>query len=60
MQNMEKAVSLDDDFVDAKFKLALLYEHMGKKEEAIVLYEQILKVDPTNDAVINNLAMLEG
>lgn len=58
--NMEKAVSLNDDFVDAKFKLALLYEHMGKKEDAIILYEQILKVDPTNDAVINNLAMLEG
>lgn len=58
ISNMEKAVYLDATFIDAKIKLALMYEHVGKIEEATALYEDILKIAPENEEVLNNLNML--
>lgn len=54
----KKAIELNDNYVEAKCKLALIYEHLGNKDEAIVLYEEILMIDPENEEVINNLNML--
>lgn len=56
----QKAIAVDNSFVDAKCQLALLYEHIGQKENAITLYEEILKAQPQNEEIINNLKMLKA
>ncbi len=56
---LKKAIELNENFVDAKYKLALIFEHMGNKEEAIELYEEILRLDPENERVANNLKMIK-
>lgn len=60
ISHIEKAIELDDNFVAAKCKLALIFEHVGNKEEAIRLYEEILRFDPQNEEVINNLKMIKS
>lgn len=57
--HIKKAVELDADYIEAKHKLALIYEHKGNNEEAISLYEDILKLTPENKEIINNLKMLK-
>lgn len=58
MMAIKKAIALDDNYIDAKYKLAIMLEHQGDKAEAIELYEQILRLDPENEEVHNNLKML--
>lgn len=58
--HIKKALEADNKFIKAKYKLALLLEHTGKKEEAIEVYEEILKLEPENEEVANNLKMLKG
>lgn len=58
--HIKTAVKLDENFIDAKKKLALILEHTGNQEEAIALYENILRLDPENEDVLNNLKMLKG
>lgn len=58
ISHTKKAVELDDSFVDAKIKLALLYENTGKTSEAISLYNEILEIEPENETVVNSLKML--
>ena len=55
---MKKAVELDETFTDAKCKLALMFENLGDKENAILLYEEVLKIEPENETASNNLKML--
>lgn len=59
ISNLRKAIELDHAYVEPKHKLALILEHMGQKEEAIELYERILKLQPENQEIINNLRMLK-
>lgn len=59
ISHIRKAVKLDENFIMAKRKLALMLEHIGNKEEAMQLYENILKIDPSNEEVLNNLKMLK-
>ena len=56
--NLKKAVELDDEYISAMHKLALLLEHQGKKEDAIRLYEDILNLEPENEEIKQNLKML--
>lgn len=58
--NIKKAIELDDTYIDAKRKLALILEHVGKREEAIQLYEEILLLEPDNEDVVNNLKLLKA
>lgn len=60
MLHIKKAIELDDTFIEAKRKLALMFEHIGDTESAIELYEDILKLDPENKDILNNLEMLKG
>ena len=44
--------------LDLSMELASLYEQQGKAEEAIAVYDEVLKRRPREDAAANNLAML--
>lgn len=55
---LEKTIELNDVMVEPKYRLALIYESEGLKEEAIQLYRQILKLTPNNNDVKNNLKTL--
>lgn len=59
IMHIKKAIELDRNFNDAKRKLALVYEHIGKPQEAIDLYEEILASEPENEEIANNLRMLK-
>lgn len=58
--SMKKALELDKSYTEAMLKLALMHEHKGNKDEALILYESILKINPNDEMVINNLKMLQG
>lgn len=58
MIHIKKAIELDENFIEAKHKLALMLEHTGDTEGAISVYEDILKIDPENEEILNNLRML--
>lgn len=55
---LQKAIDLDDKFIDPKRKKALILEHLGRIEEAVELYKNILQLDPENEEIANNLKML--
>lgn len=60
MASIKKAIELDSNFIVAKRKLALMFEHFGDKESAVRIYEEILISDPDNEEIANNLKMLVG
>ena len=55
-----RAAELDNTLLDAKYHLALIYETHGNSEEALDLYHEILKQDPQNQKVLENVKILEG
>ena len=55
-----RASDLDDTLLDAKYHLALIYETHGNTEKALELYHEIIKKDPENHKVLENIKMLEG
>lgn len=59
VSNIKTAMELDKNFMEAKYKLALMLEHTGRIDEAISLYEEILRSNPENAEVANNLKMLK-
>lgn len=59
MIHINKAIELDEGFIEAKRKLALILEHLGDKDGAIGIYENILNIEPENQDVLNNLRMLK-
>lgn len=60
ISNIVQALEIDDNYVLAKHKLALLYEHIGNIDEAIILYEEILDLEPENQDIANNLKMIKS
>lgn len=58
MAFITKSIELDSNFIRARHKLALMLEHNGKIEDAIRVYESIIRIDPENEDAINNLKML--
>lgn len=60
MLHIKRAIELDNNFVEAQYKLALMLEHKGNREEAIQIYEDILRLNPENEEVANNLRMLKS
>jgi len=47
-----------DTPITLETELALLYEHLGRPDDAAQVYETELRRDPNSDAASNNLAML--
>lgn len=60
MISIRKAIELDDDYTDAKYRLAIMLEHQGNKDEAIEMYEQIVRIAPENEEAQTNLKMLKA
>lgn len=62
MNDMEKAIielnkAVEKKSVDALYYLGLVYERMGKPEEAITQYETCLEQDDSNAEVYNQLGL---
>lgn len=58
--SMRKTLELDKNHTEAMLKLALMQENKGNRDEAIMLYESILKINPEDKIILNNLKMLKG
>lgn len=58
MLHINKAIELNENFIEAKHKLALMLEHSGDIEGAKNVYEDILRSEPDNAEILNNLKML--
>lgn len=43
-----EAISIDPNFVDSYYNLAVLYEYFGEKPKAIAAYKNLLKIDAYN------------
>jgi tetratricopeptide (TPR) repeat protein len=55
---LQSGISKAEDPSSLQLELAGLFERSGKAEDAIRLYEAVLRKDPRSDLVANNLAML--
>jgi predicted Zn-dependent protease len=58
MATLQSGISKVQDPSSLQLELAGLYERTGKPEDAIRMYEAVLRKDPHSDLVANNLAML--
>lgn len=55
-----QAIELDPHSVSAHSLLGLLYERMGRREEAIVEYERVVELNPASRVDLEHLAQLRG
>jgi Tfp pilus assembly protein PilF len=53
-----RALTLDPDYMEARANLALLFERQGRRAEARLLYEAVLRADPRNARARNNYSAL--
>lgn len=58
--SLKRAIELDENYIEPKYKLALIYEHLGETEEAVSLYEDILFVNPQHQDAMSNLRMIKA
>lgn len=58
MLHIQKAIKLDEKFINAKYKMALMLECAGNNEGAKKIYEDILNIDPEHKEALNNIRML--
>ena len=54
-----KSIDLDKDYEIAMINLAILYENLGKKKQAISLYKEVFKKNKNNIGVLYNLSNLD-
>jgi tetratricopeptide (TPR) repeat protein len=48
---LEKAVSLQNDYSDALFALALVYDKLGKHDSALAAAQKVAELNPNNEAI---------
>ena len=52
------ALSIEPDFVDARFNLGIAFQRQGNRDKAEFQYRQVLEQRPNDAGALNNLAML--
>lgn len=57
--NLNKALELKQDYIDAVYLLGIVYEQRGDKELAIKQIEEVLKFEPNNQDIIKKLEELK-
>lgn len=57
---LQKALSLDKNFDNAKYFLALSYDYLGQTDQAIELFGELVKTNPSNKEVQQILANLQA
>ncbi len=57
---MQSLITIDPGFLDAKLELLSFYMRYGKYKAALPLAESIYELYPTNQQVLNSLAILKG
>jgi len=55
---LKSGIAKVDNPITLETELALLYEHLGRPDDAAQVYETELRRDPNSDTASNNLAML--
>lgn len=63
-KHFENAIQLCNEYkkpIPAKYwsNLGVLYHRWGKKQDAVKCYEKALKLDPSSESTVKNLAMLK-
>ena len=54
VQALERAITMNENSVDAIGSLAMVYNEMQRYEQSDSLYERALKLDPNNHLILNN------
>lgn len=54
----QKVIHLAPSYVDAYYKIALLYYQMGQMDRAIEFFKKITELEPRDVSVLNNLGVL--
>jgi len=57
--NLNKALELKQDYIDAVYLLGIVYEQKGDKELAIKQMEVVLEIEPNNQDIIKKLEELK-
>ena len=60
MTAFEKAVSLDQNYANARYLLALSYDALGKSAEAKAQLEAVLNLNPGNEEVTNLINVISN
>lgn len=57
---LERAISLNPDYSNARYFLGLIYDKRGDKEKAIEQFERIIELNPGNNEVLDILSNLKS
>ena len=58
--SFERAIALDNDYANARYFLAFVYDRLGRSVDAREQLEQVLVTNPGNETVIALIARLDG
>ncbi|HLH80058.1 MAG TPA: tetratricopeptide repeat protein, partial [Chthonomonas sp.] len=56
----QHAIQLNPKFADAYNNLGVVYERLGKKDQALAAYRKAVEIDPKNRPARANLRRLSG
>jgi cytochrome c-type biogenesis protein CcmH/NrfG len=59
MNLLEQIVALQPDYTNARWYLAALYEEAGRYDDAIAQVQQVQKLNPDNQTVVQRLTELQ-
>ncbi len=59
MEELKRVISLRPDHAQAHYNLGLIYQHLGKNEEAIKCYEQATRIMPDYALPYNNIGAMK-
>ncbi len=56
--NFSEALKINPHFISAKLNLGIVYQNLGKSEEALKCYKEITRINNTLPAVYNNMGFI--